>query len=119
AVFRPDIMLLLTVMSFAIMAAVTATVATGVGYLVVSQVVPMIISLSVSVIVQAVAPAIASALSWIAGLVDTHQWKYMGVAVAAFGVAVAFLAHFGGPVTPLTVERVMNPEVPDAFTVYR
>src|SRR5437870_4736317 len=42
AVFRPDIILLLTVMSFAMIAAVTATIATGIGYLIVSQVVPMI-----------------------------------------------------------------------------
>ena len=115
AVFRPDIILLLTVMSFAMIAAVTATIATGIGYLIVSQVVPMIISLIVSVVVQAVAPAASSALSWVANLVATREWKFMGVAIAAFDLAIAFLAQFGGPIRLLHVERVMDPTVPDAF----
>jgi len=115
AVFRPDIILLLTVMSFAIIAAVTATIATGIGYLIVSQVVPMIISLIVSVVVQAVAPAASSVLSWLANLVDTREWVFLGVAIAGFDVAVSFLAQFGGPIRPLHVERVMDPNVPDAF----
>ena len=115
AVFRPDIILLLTVMSFAMIAAVTATIATGIGYLIVSQVVPMIISLIVSVVVQAVAPAASSALSWVAKLVATREWKFMGVAIAAFDLAIACLAQFGGPIRLLHVERVMDPTVPDAF----
>ena len=116
AVFRPDVVLLLTVMSFAIMAAVTATIATGIGYLIVSQVVPMIVSLIVSVVVQAVAPAISGALEWLADLVDSFEWKFVGVLIAGFDVAVSFMARYGGPVTPIQVERNLNPNVPDAFT---
>ena len=115
AVFRPDIILLLTVMSFAIIAAATAAIATGIGYLVVSQVVPIIVSLIVSVIVQAFVPAASSALAWLANMVDTRQWRFLGVAIAGFDVAVSFLARFGAPMRPLIVERVLDPNVPEAF----
>src|SRR5947199_466837 len=45
----------------------------------------------------------------------TREWKFMGVAIAAFDLAIAFLAQFGGPIRLLHVERVMDPTVPDAF----
>ena len=76
------------------MAAVAATIATGIGYSVVSQVVPMIISIIVSVIVQAVAPAIESALTWLGSLVASSEWLTAGEALAIVGLGVALLQRY-------------------------
>ena len=119
SVFRSDIMLLLTVLSFAIVAAVTATMATGIGYLIVSQVVPVIISIIVSVIMQAVVPAMESALDWLASVVASNAWLTGGEVLAVVALAMALLQRYsttheilkvtwvpGGRAAPFNIETV-------------
>jgi len=73
------------------MAAITASLATGIGYVVATQVVPIIVQLVVSVVLQAIAPAIDSALSYLADLVASNGWLASGLALAILSLGFAIL----------------------------